>query len=88
VVAKEISPAHHIGDYTAPTLILHGKADKTVPYESAVAFEQEMKRANRPVKLVGYEGAEHGFFNSGGFFDKTMREADQFLLELGWLGKK
>ena len=59
VEAQVISPAHHIGPHTPPTLILHGKEDTTVPYASVVAFESVMKQAGRPCKLVGYDGAEH-----------------------------
>lgn len=87
VEPKEISPAHHIGSHTPPTLILHGKKDTTVPYASVVAFESAMKKAERPCKLVGYEGAGHGFFNSGEGYTKTIAEADAFLVDLGWIKK-
>ncbi len=85
--ASQISPAHHIGPHTPPTLILHGKADTTVPYASVVAFESVMRKASRPCKLVGYEGAGHGFFNRGEDSAKTLAEADSFLVDLGWLKK-
>ena len=84
---QAVSPAHHVGPHTPPTLILHGKADTTVPYASVVAFESEMKKAKRPCKLVGYEGAGHGFFNRGDDYTKTLAEADAFLVELGWIKK-
>jgi acetyl esterase len=87
VEARVISPAHHIGPHTPPTLILHGKADTTVPYASVVAFESEMKKAGRPCKLVGYDGAGHGFFNRGEDYHKTLAEADGFLVDLGWIKK-
>ncbi len=87
VEAKVISPAHHIGPHTPPTLILHGKADTTVPYASVVAFEAVMKEAGRPCKLVGYDGAGHGFFNRGKDYAKTLDEAEGFLVDLGWIKK-
>ncbi|MBA4018818.1 MAG: alpha/beta hydrolase [Pirellula sp.] len=87
VEVEEISPAHHIGAHTPPTLILHGKKDTTVPYASVVAFEGAMKKADRPCKLIGYEGAGHGFFNGGDYYPQTLAEADRFLVELGWLKK-
>ena len=80
-----ISPSHHIGPHTPPTLILHGKNDSTVPYASVEAFEKQMKKADRPCKLVGYEGEGHGFFNRGKAFDATLAEADRFLVGLGWI---
>ena len=87
VEAQVISPAHHIGPHTPPTLILHGKEDTTVPYASVVAFESVMKKADRPCKLVGYDGAEHAFFNRGEYYAKTLAEADAFLVDLGWIKK-
>ena len=87
VEAQVISPAHHIGAHTPPTLILHGKADTTVPYASVVAFESVMKKAGRPCKLVGYDGAGHGFFNRNEYYAKTLAEADGFLVDLGWIKK-
>ena len=87
VEAKVISPAHQIGPHTPPTLILHGKQDTTVPYASVVAFESVMKQAGRPCKLVGYDGASHGFFNRGEYSAKTLAEADSFLVDLGWIKK-
>lgn len=87
VEAQVISPAHHIGPHTPPTLILHGKQDTTVPYASVVAFESVMKQAGRPCKLVGYDGASHGFFNRGEYSAKTLAEADSFLVDLGWIKK-
>lgn len=87
VEAQTISPAHHIGPHTPPTLILHGKKDKTVPYASVVAFEKVMKQAERPCKLVGYEDADHGFFNRGEAYQQTLAAADAFLVDLGWIKK-
>lgn len=87
VEVQVISPAHHIGPHTPPTLILHGKKDTTVPYASVVAFESVMKKAERPCKLVGYDGAGHGFFNRGEDYSKTLAEADSFLVDLGWIKK-
>ncbi len=87
VEARVISPAHHIGPQTPPTLILHGKSDNTVPYASVVAFESVMKKASRPCKLVGYDGAGHGFFNSKEYSARTLAQADGFLVDLGWIKK-
>lgn len=87
VEVQVISPAHHIGPHTPPTLILHGKEDTTVPYASVVAFDSEMKRAGRSCKLVGYDGAEHTFFRRADYYEKTLAEADGFLVDLGWIKK-
>lgn len=83
----ELSPAHHIGKHTPPTLIMHGTKDTTVPIGSVEAFERQMKKLNRRCKLVRYEGAGHGFFNRGEHRERTLKEADAFLVKLGWLPK-
>lgn len=85
--AEELSPSHHVGPHTPPTLILHGDKDTTVPVESAQVFEKQMKKANRPCKLVVTPGAGHGFFNRGDDYTKTLKEADDFLTDLGWMEK-
>jgi dipeptidyl aminopeptidase/acylaminoacyl peptidase len=82
---ETLSPAHHIGAHTPPTLILHGTNDTTVPYKSAEVFTVLMKNANRSCKLVGYKNQPHAFFNRSPSFEQTLEEADQFLVTLGWL---
>ncbi|MCH7228286.1 alpha/beta hydrolase [Haloferula sp. A504] len=82
---EAISPSHHIGKHTPPTLILHGKKDTTVPYDSVQAFDELMHKAKRDCKLVGYEGQGHGFFNRGKPYDQTLAKADRFLVGLGWI---
>mgnify|MGYP003530007239 CR=1 FL=1 len=67
-----------------PTLILHGRADTTVPFASAEAFAAAMKKAGNRCELVGYEGQPHGFFNAVKF-DETLADADKFLVSLGYL---
>ena len=46
-----------------------------------------MKKAERPCKLVGYDSAEHTFFRPAEYYDKTLAEADAFLVDLGWIKK-
>lgn len=82
--AVEISPAHHVRKGTPPTLILHGKADTTVPYATVEAFAARMKKAGNRCELIGYEGQPHGFFN-GARYAETLAEADRFLASLGYL---
>jgi acetyl esterase/lipase len=79
-----LSPAHHVRPGTAPTLILHGTEDRTVPFSTAEAFAREMQRAGNRCQLVPYPGQGHGFFNDG-HFEPTLKAADAFLVELGWL---
>lgn len=80
-----LSPCHHIGKHTPPTLIMHGTGDTTVDFQTARAFETILKKANRPVTLVSYPKQGHGFFNRGKNFTATLAESDRFLVALGWL---
>ncbi|HOX58633.1 MAG TPA: alpha/beta hydrolase [Verrucomicrobiota bacterium] len=84
-----ISPAHHVRAGAPPMLVLHGKADTTVPFATAEAFAAKMKAAGNRCELVGFAGQGHGFFNFGRrntrYFRETLEKADQFLTSLGYL---
>lgn len=78
----EISPVHHIIAGVPPTLIMHGKADTTVPYENVVRFKQAMKQEGNECTLIGYRHQTHGFFNFSKkptYFKKTMKRTEAFL---------
>lgn len=80
----ELSPIHHITPGVPITLIMHGTADKTVPYENAVRFKQLMKQDGNKCILVGYKHQVHGFFNYGKkpkYFKKTVSKMEAFLDE-------
>jgi acetyl esterase/lipase len=81
---EEGSPLHHLGRNLPPTLILHGKADASVPYSDVERFCEAATRLGNTCQLVGYEGAGHGFFNNT-WREETMLEADRFLVALGYL---
>ncbi len=82
---ENLSPAHHVTRNGPPTLIFHGRADRTVPYATAEAFTAKMKALGNLCELKGYDGQNHGFFNGGRFQQETLAEADKFLVTLGWL---
>jgi acetyl esterase/lipase len=60
-LGKEISPLYFVTAAMAPTLILHGDADKLVPIYQAQLFEKKCKEVGAPCKLVVKEGADHGW---------------------------
>jgi len=86
--AKAISPFHHVATGAPPTIILHGKADTTVPWASAEAFARKMRSAGNRCDLTGFDGQVHGFFNykeSGNqAYDETLQKAEEFLRSLGY----
>ena len=87
--AREGSPFHHLRAGVPPTLILHGKNDTTAPYAVSEQFCIEMKAVGNECRLIGYEGAVHGFFNprvaGGKWYRETLLEADRFLTKIGYL---
>ena len=84
----ELSPVHHITASVPTTIIMHGMADKTVPYENAVRFNYLMKQQGNKSVLVAYKKQDHGFFNyshSPKYFKKTLSKTEIFLEENGLL---
>lgn len=88
----EISPCHHVRKGISPTLITHGTADTTVPYENVVRFTKLMKDAGNRCWLVPFEKRGHGFFNGSYFrpkhrdddFNTTMEKSIDFLTAIGF----
>lgn len=93
-----ISPVHHVHKDQPPALILHGVGDTTTPIPSARRFVELSNAQGCDAKLVEYEGANHGFFNNGGFralkkggknyHQLTMAEVVVFLEEYGYLSEE
>jgi len=89
----DISPCHHVHKGIPPTLVFHGTADTTVPFENAERFTRLMTAAGNVCRLVPFEGRGHGFFNGREFlpqsddkdFDATMRETAEFLVSQDYL---
>lgn len=87
----EVSPCHHVRAGIPPTLVFHGKADKTVPFENAARFTKLMKESGNNCVLVPFEGKGHGFFNGSFFrakngdddFNTTMKHSLKFLADVG-----
>jgi acetyl esterase len=86
---KTLSPFHHIHSGISPTIIFHGTADTTVPFETLELFCQKMREMGNHCDLIGYMGAKHGFFNHGrngnGAFIDTVNKMDVFLVSIGYL---
>jgi acetyl esterase/lipase len=79
-LGKEISPINYVTSNMAPTLIIHGSADKLVPLYQARIFETRCREANAPFKLIVREGKDHGWPEMGedmnifaDWFDKYLR---------------
>lgn len=54
------SPLRHVSAKTPPALMIHGDADKVVPFAQSTALVEAMKAAGVPVRLIVIPGGEHG----------------------------
>ena len=68
-----------------PAIILHGRADSTVPIETAEVFAERMRQAGNRCELIGYDDQPHGFFNREPWRSRTLAEVDAFFVSLGWI---
>lgn len=89
--ARAVSPLHHIHPKAPPVLILHGTADKLVPYAQSTEFAKALKAAGIPVWLQTLPGAGHGGPAFGhpalqqltrDFFAKYLKDQTQLTLRL------
>lgn len=87
----EISPCHHVKPGLPPTLVIHGTADATVPFENAERFTRLMQAAGNHCELIAAEGQEHGFLNGSYFrpkngdihYNRGLQQSLEFLAAIG-----
>jgi acetyl esterase/lipase len=60
-ILKSISPITFVSSQSAPTLIIHGDADKLVPIQQSELIIERFKAAGVPAKLIVKPGAAHGW---------------------------
>ncbi len=60
-IGRRISPVNHVSREDAPTLIIHGDADKLVPIQQAELILARLKEAGVACELVVKKGAAHGW---------------------------
>lgn len=83
------SPLHNIRQGAPPTIIFLGTEDQLIPVETVQYYKKVMEKVGSRCDLFLYEGEAHGFFNYGQFdnYQKTMSEANLFLISLGYLSE-
>lgn len=57
----EVAPIHFVTAKMAPTLVLHGDADKLVMPYQARSFEEKCRAVGAPYQLIFREGKDHGW---------------------------
>jgi acetyl esterase/lipase len=88
--ARQASPLRRVRGKLPPMLLMHGTADRLLPFESTRAFVRKMRRWYRrnDCRLIPFEGCAHSFFNFNvdpRFFEASLAQADRFLVEKGFL---
>lgn len=84
----DASPVHHVRPGAPPTIVFHGTADTTVPFENVERFQSLMEEAGNRAELIPYDARAHGFFNRSRSLEDyvdTLQHADRFLTNLGLL---
>lgn len=78
-LAAEASPVVVADASAAPTLLLHGTADTTVPFGQAEAYQRRLRELGIRVELDAADGAAHGYFNRPPYYQATLRRMEQFV---------
>jgi acetyl esterase/lipase len=80
--AAAASPLAYVSANDAPVLIVHGTADRTVPYDQAVRLDTALRQAGVPSYFVTVQGGGHGDFGTAAdgrveaFFTRYLRGED------------
>ena len=79
-IVKQISPIYYVTPDDPPVLIVHGDADKTVPFQQSESIIKKLKDANVPNRFIIKNGGGHGWKNKEveeknfvDWFDKYLR---------------
>lgn len=78
----EASPITYVSADDPPFLLLHGDADKTVPFNQSEIFEAALRKANVKVKLIRVGGGGHG-----PRFDGAVNPPDYIGEMLAWMNQ-
>jgi dipeptidyl aminopeptidase/acylaminoacyl peptidase len=86
--AVRTSPLRCVRRKLPPMLIIHGTADRVVPYEHSVRFKKKNWWRRNICRLLPYASQGHGFFNFNfdvRLYELTLNDVDRFLVERGFL---
>jgi acetyl esterase/lipase len=62
---QEVSPVTHVTRDDPPFLLIHGDADRTVPFQQSEIMAGALRKMGVTVELVRVPGAEHGTGSAG-----------------------
>ncbi|HEX4945042.1 MAG TPA: alpha/beta hydrolase [Blastocatellia bacterium] len=78
----EASPITYVSADDPPFLLLHGDADKVVPFNQSEVFEAALRKANVKTKLIRVVGGAHG-----PKFDGAVNPPDYIGEMIAWLNQ-
>jgi len=79
---REASPINHVTSDDAPFLLIHGDADKRVPFEQSEIMKETLEEAGVEVKLLTIPGGGHG-----ATFPGATNPPDYISAMIDWLGR-
>ena len=74
----ENSPFFHLKNVTTPLVIMSNDADGAVPWYQGIEFFTAMRRLNKPVWLLNYNGEAHNLVERRNRKDIQIREQEYF----------
>lgn len=83
-IDRELSPLVALKKGLPPALLLYGEADPLM--KGGSAFQRRATQLGDRCELFSAAGQKHGFFNTEPWLTSTTRQADAFLVSLGYLG--
>ena len=83
---REASPLFHVSNDDPPFLLIHGDADKTVPFKNSEVMEQALRKVGVKVKLITVPGGGHGpkfpgAINPPDYLGESTRWFDMYLIQ-------
>ena len=87
-MAKRSSILSMVRRRLPPILLIHGTADRVVPYDQSVRFKKKNWWRRNECHLLPYEGQGHGFFNFNfdvRLYEHTLNDMDRFLTAIDFL---
>jgi acetyl esterase/lipase len=81
---RQASPLHHVSPNSAPILLIHGDADKSVPFDQSEMMEKALRAAGVPTSLLRIPGGGHGptfpgATNPPDYMGEMVRWLDRYL---------
>lgn len=74
----ENSPVYHIKNVNTPLIIMHNDKDGAVDYTQGIEYFNGLRRLNKPVVMLTYNGENHGLMKEVNRKDYAVRMMEYF----------